>query len=203
MTFQAVANELTMGPPAEPPPKRTLYTIVDDYLKELADSEGEVTLKLDELDGELDDKALAYKHIAIRLKAEEAAESARAASFQEEVDRYKKRAAAIKKEREDMETRLLGAMKLTDKTKIVTVLGNISLQKSYSISVMDAWAETAPEQYVRTKKEPKLNVLKAEYGDKVKKLIADGMDEASARAEAEKQLPKDVKVVVSEFLKGI
>lgn len=204
---QCVSDSINAAPvpEPEPPPKPpTLVEIVDAYMRQLEADEGECTLALEALEA-LDQKALDYKHIAIKLKGKRLAKLAECGPFQEIVDRLKRHASAIQKQEDDLHDRLLEAMELTGKTKIVTVLGNLSVQSKPSTRIAneEEWLKTAPEQYVATKQEPKRALLLNDFNKAVKGYIALGKSPTEARATAVSELPPGTEIVETKFLKGL
>lgn len=201
---QCVSDSINAAPAPEPKPP-TLVEIVDAYMRQLEADEGECTLALEALDGAIDQKALDYKHIAIKLKGKRLAKLAECGPFQEIVDRLKRHASAIQKQEDDLHDRLLESMELTGKTKIVTVLGNLSVQSKPSTRIAneEEWLKTAPEQYVATKQEPKRALLLNDFNKAVKGYIALGKSPADARATAVAELPPGTEIIETKFLKGL
>lgn len=188
----------------EPPPKPpTLFELVADYMRELDENEGEATLKLDSLDEAIDQKAMAYKHIAVMLDAKERALRAEAGPWLELANKFIAKADSIKAEALDLEMRLLEAMKLTDKTTIITAFGNIRIAQSDSVELPANWVETADDQYVKLSREPRKAVIASQFRDNIKRLTAQGMTLAAARAEAIAALPAGVNIKVTESLQGL
>lgn len=188
-----------------PPPKRTLMQIVDDYMAELLDSEGEVTLKLDELDGEIDDKALAYKRVGEILKGKAKAQAAEKLHYKEMCEKLGKREDAILAEVERLKTRLGEAMDLTKKTHIQTVYGKIYFKATKSAKLAEGWAEkfaaTFP-QYVKTTYEAKKKLLMADFDEALKHFSAI-MPAEEAEAQALAQMPEGFAVEKKRGLYGI
>lgn len=195
------------GIEAEPPPKPpTLAELAAALVAELEAGEGEVTAHFEALDAAVDDKVLGYKRYNMHLESKRRGYLAEAEPFQEIADALKKKAATIEKAQNSLQARLLGAMKLTGKTRVETAIGSVWVQYSDKMKVAATWVDTAAEEFVQTTKAPKLAVLAALFRDKVKALTppkATDAQKAAARAEALKSMPEGVTVETGETLRGL
>ena len=191
------------------PKKLTLDEIVDLYMEELYENAGEVTLRLETLDGLIDEKALAYKHVGRKLDTKIAGQEAELEHVRQEAVRIERRIEAIKKEKERLVERLANAMRETNKTSIQTVLGKIGFRKYPVVKLPEGWAATAVKdypQYVQVTPEsyaPKKAVLKTDFLDMVKSFVKNGHGEDAAWKLALEQMPDGFEVDPNEQLKGI
>lgn len=202
-------SEALAEQPERQPRKLTLDEMVDLYMAELYDSDGEVTLRLETLDGLIDEKALAYKHVGRKLDAKIAGQKAELDHIKQEAARVERRIEAIEKEKERLVERLADAMRETGKTSIQTVLGKIGFRKYPVVKLPEGWAAAAVKdypQYVQVTPEsyaPKKAVLKTDFMDMVKRFEKSGHGESDAWKLALEQMPEGFDVDPNEQLKGI
>lgn len=192
---------------AEPAPKPpTLAELAAALVAELEAGEGEVTAHFEALDAAVDDKVLGYKRYNMHLESKRRGYLAEAEPYQEIADALTAKAASVARAQDSLQTRLLGAMKLTGKTRVETAIGSVWIQGSDRMKVAVNWVETAAEEFVQTTKTPKLAVLAALFRDRVKALTpakATDAQKAVARAEAMKSMPEGVTVETGETLRGL
>lgn len=207
-------NDVAPQPAApEPKPKRTLDAIVTDYLNELYLSEGEVTLNLEALDLELEDKGLAYQYAAKKLRAAMAGEEAQAAHFMKDVKRHQKRFAAIENSLAKLQERLAMGMRVAQKPEMRTVLGKIYFRAFPVVKLAEDWAKTYAEKYAQyvAKTEPTYAPKKTLLLHDFKQHLADFKkafpDTADGRARAWQaalsQMPEGFEVDPNEQLCGV
>jgi len=208
MTTQAMNNAPAPAPALKP--KRTLAAIIDDYINELNASEGEVTLELDELDGEIDEKALAYQYAAKKIKAAIKGQEAQADYFKKQAKKHADRADSLNRGYERMRERLAEGMRVSRKTEIPTVVGKIYFQDFPTVRLPPDWAREAYEarddyqRYVNKKVvfEPKKTVMLDDF----KKHLADfrtALPEDQAWAAAIEQMPEGFSVDRNTKLCGL
>jgi hypothetical protein len=193
----------------EQPKKRTLDVITEELINAIVAGQGEWTELLAELDRELDGKALAYQIVAAKILAAVEGQKAQEKYHDEEAMRFKRRAAALKKEYDDMRERLGKSMRLSGKTEIVTVRGKLYFQGAPKVLLdSEDWGEKYFDQFPEyvdksTTYKPKKTELLADYKSYKAGFIAAGMTDAEAEAAAMEQMPPGFKVDPNETLRGL
>lgn len=198
-----------------PQPRRRLIDIVEDFVTKLIADEGEVTLDLQALEHEMEDKALGYQHVGRRIKQAIAGQERELEFLMEDVAKVKRRIARLEAEHTDMRKRLGEAMRVAGKEFFITVLGKIRFQKYPRVVLPEGWAKQNAEEHskyvkVDTTYAPKLELMKADWKDMVatelSRMPAD-MPERKRIAEAERiaaeMMPEGFSIDPNEQLQGI
>lgn len=200
-------------------PRRRLMDIVEDFVTKLISDDGEVTLDLEALEREMEDKGLGYQYVGRRIKQEIAGQRAQELFLMEELAKVKKRRERLELDHEDMRDRLGKAMIIAGKTEMITVLGKIYFQASPIVKLAsDDWAEKLykrdgsseyvkvnPETY-EAKKQLLMHDYKELHAAELEKLppdIPQSLREATAKANALELMPEGFDVDENKKLRGI
>lgn len=135
----------------------TIYELTEKWLKvkELAEEgadEEAVANALEDIGGEIEEKADGYARVIKSLEAE-------AAAIKSETERLTARKATLENSTKRLKKRLKEAMEACEKTKFKTLLFSFGIQKNApSVRIEDesgflAWAQSNAPELVRTKTE--------------------------------------------------
>lgn len=153
MTMTTSHTETT--PPAQRNTRRTLSEIVSEMLAALDDAGGEVTVAVDELGLELEDKVQAYRAVMLQLEAEESA-------FKKLAEQYESRAKVREQQQVGLKFRLDAALKACGVDKLRTATCTVYYQRSARVEIKDetAFVESAEDRFVVVKQYPDKTAVK-------------------------------------------